>query len=658
MYRKFFFILTFLVFSISLMQAQDYKNEVLLTIDGKNITAGEFERIYRKNNNESIPQKQSVEEYLEMFINFKLKVAEAENLGMDTAQAFLSEFGSYRDQLAQPYLTDPEALDHFAKEAYERMKKDVHARHIMVSLDAKADPRDTLYAYNKAMDIRESLIKGEDFEKVARAASDDPSAKTNGGDLGWFSVFKMVLPFEDAAYNTPVGKISMPVRSQFGYHILKVDDMRPARGSYKAAHIYIRTPPSMTPEEASVFKEQTFAIYDSLKNGYSWDIMVSNNSDDKSSTSQGGELPWASSGQMIPEFENAVYELSEIGKIHQPVQSDFGWHIIKLLEKKEIGSFEEERPEIISQFSNGPRDYLQKQAFTKFLKSEYNYKYVSGSLEGFYPFVDNTVFSGDWDKNKITSDIQSRKLFTSSVINGTYGDFASYIVNNEKRSTPSSLRTFIDEEFKNYVDKALRDYEDSQLENKYPEFGNIVQEYHDGILLFDLTDKKVWSAATIDTVGLEKYYRAHAKEYLWPNRVEAYTIIVNDSSLLKDAIKLTAKNAKKKKFSKDFLLSKLCPEDTLKQCIDLVYGKYEKGENEAIDNTNWIPGLGETFKKDGENAFVYVISKLKPSIKKLEDTRGQVTADYQTYLESKWIDELRGKYEVKVNKDILKRIKE
>ena len=508
------------------------------------------------------------------------------------------------------------------------------------------------------MDIRESLLKGEDFEKVARATSEDPSAKTNGGDLGWFSAFRMVLPFENAAYNTPIGEISMPVRSQYGYHILKVDDVRPVRDSYKAAHIFIRTPQSMSQEEALSAKENVFAIYDSLQNGYDWDVIVRNNSEDKSTSDQGGELPWVSSGQMIPEFENAAYELNQNGQIHQPVQSSYGWHIIKLLGKKGIGSFEEEKPEILPQFANGPRSDLQKEAFINFLKSEYDYKYVSGSLEGFYPYIDSTVFSGDWDKNEIPSNIQSKKLFTSSAINGTYGDFASFIANDKMVSAPISFRTFIDGKFKDYVSETLRDYEDSQLETKYPEFGNIVQEYHDGILLFDLTDKKVWSEAVKDTLGLEKYYRAHAKEYLWPNRVEAYTIIVNDSSLLSDAIKLTAKNAKKKKFSEDFLLSKLCPEDTLKQCIDLIYGKFEKGEDEAIDKTNWIPGAGEPFKKDGRNAFVYVISKLKPSVKKLADTRGQVTADYQTYLENKWIAELRGKYEVTVNKDVLKKIKE
>jgi peptidyl-prolyl cis-trans isomerase SurA len=250
MKKQFNLLFTLLILFTFTINAQDYKEEVLITIDGKEITAGEFERIYNKNNNENISQNQTIEEYLDMFINFKLKVREAENLGMDTAQSFLKEFNSYRDQLAQPYLADSEAVDRFAREAYNRMKKEIHASHIMVRIDERADPADTLYAYEKSMEIRQKLLDGEDFETLARATSDDPSAKNNGGDLGWFSVFRMVLPFEDAAFNTPAGEISMPVRTQYGYHLIKVHEIRDARGSVKTAHIYIRVPESMGEKES------------------------------------------------------------------------------------------------------------------------------------------------------------------------------------------------------------------------------------------------------------------------------------------------------------------------------------------------------------------------------------------------------------------------
>ncbi len=414
----------------------------------------------------------------------------------------------------------------------------------------------------------------------------------------------------------------------------------------------------MSQEEAEQAAKRVTAIFDSLQNGTEWGQVVRNNSDDRSTIDKEGELPWVTSGQMIPEFENAAYAIAEVGEIHPPLQSSYGWHIIKLLGKKDIGSFEEEKPNIIPQFSKGPRDFLQKEAFISFLKKEYHYEYVQGSLNGFYPYVDSSVFSNEWEASSIPEELKSRKLFTSSAINGSYKDFADFLANDQSRVAPMSLRTFVDEKFKTFVDQSLWNYEDRQLENKYPDFAHIVQEYHDGILLFDLTDKLVWSQAVKDTAGLEKYYSQHASEYKWPERAEAYTVIVKDSSKLAKALKLTSKKARKKDFNQEYLRSHLCPEDTLTKCVELIYGKYEKGENEEVDKTNWKPGLGKPFKKEGEDAFVFIISKLKPSVKKLDETRGQVTADYQKFLEDNWISDLRDKYEVKVNEDVLKKIKQ
>lgn len=221
--------------------AQEKENPVVLEIGNKKVTLEEFEAIYKKNadeNKTSTPEE--LKDYLDLYIKFKLKVVEAEALGMDTLPAFVQELEGYRKQLAQPYLSDREVTEGLIKEAYERMKSDVNASHILVKVSQEAEPKDTLAAYNKILKIRKRIITGEDFEKVAAETSEDPSAVKNKGNLGYFTVFQMVYPFESAAYNTEVGKISMPVRTSFGYHILKVNDKRPARGTMKAAHIMIR----------------------------------------------------------------------------------------------------------------------------------------------------------------------------------------------------------------------------------------------------------------------------------------------------------------------------------------------------------------------------------------------------------------------------------
>jgi len=393
--RKYFSISLFVFAVIFSLQGQDYKDQVLITIDDKEITAGEFERIYKKNNNDNIAQKQTMDEYLDMFINYKLKVYEAERMGMDTASAFLKEFNAYRKQLAEPYLTSEDLTEMYAREAYERMKEEINASHIMVRIDDEASQEDTLHAYNKIMEIRNRVVNGEDFEAVARATSDDPSAKSNGGNLGWFSAFRMVYPFESAAYNTSVGKISMPVRSSFGYHIIKVHDRRPAKGSVQVAHIFLRAPESMSKEETEAAKEKIYMLYDSLQIGAKFSEMADRYSDDKTSGRKGGVLPWFSSGQMIPAFDSTAFALKQPGDISEPVKSSYGWHLIKLLDRKTIGSYDEEKPEIVNNIKKGDRGKSKDRAFINKLKESYDYKFYEDNYYKFISSLDSTVFAAE-----------------------------------------------------------------------------------------------------------------------------------------------------------------------------------------------------------------------------------------------------------------------
>jgi len=287
------------------------QSPVLLSIGDEQISVEEFERIYRKNNTASMLNQQSPEEYLELFINFKLKVKEAEALGMDTTSKFISELEGYRKQLARPYLVDEEAKEAMMREAYEWSKYDIRASHILIRLPESPTPEDTLAAYEKIMEIRNRIVKGEAFDKVARATSEDAGVHQNGGDLNYFTVFSMVYPFERMAYSTPVGKVSRPFRTSYGYHILKVVDRRPARGTIKVSHVFVRTPSGSTEEVKKEAYERIQMVYDSLQMGVDFGTLARNYSDDGASARNGGEIPWFGTGRMIPEFEEKVIERRE-----------------------------------------------------------------------------------------------------------------------------------------------------------------------------------------------------------------------------------------------------------------------------------------------------------------------------------------------------------
>ena len=318
-----------LVFFLAALSVTAQKDKVILTIAGEPVYKSEFEYIFKKNNDDTLITREDLDEYMELFINYKLKVREAEDLGMDTTKAFRRELNSYRNQLAAPYLTDKEVTEELIKEAYERMKEEVRASHILIRVDEDADPEDTLAAYQEIMNIRNQIENGSDFEKTARLLSNDPSVKTNSGDLGYFTVFQMVYPFETVAYNTPVGELSMPVRSRFGYHLIKITDRRPARGQVQVAHIIIVSNDKMKPEQQENAKKKIDEIYNNILEGADFGEMARKYSDDKTSASKGGVLPPFGPGKMIVEFENEVYKLKTPGDISEPFKTQYGWHMIK-----------------------------------------------------------------------------------------------------------------------------------------------------------------------------------------------------------------------------------------------------------------------------------------------------------------------------------------
>lgn len=627
--------------------------EILMTIGDKEITLDEFERIYNKNNNAITSNQQTPEEYLDMFINFKLKVIEAEKMGLDTTVEFIQEFNTYKEQLAKPYMTDEETREMLMKEAFERMQTDIHVSHILIGMGSQLSPEDTLARYNRALEIRQRILDGEDFSRVARATSEDPGARVNGGDLGYFTVFMMLYPFESAAYELEVGEISMPVRTLHGYHIIKKHDERPAVGQVKVAHIFIRTPEDMSQEDQVNAREKAMAISDSLGMGYPFEGFARRYSDDRNSAVKGGELPWFGTGRMIREFEQKAFSLENPGDVTEPFKTSYGWHIIKLLDKKGIGTYEEMESTLQSKALKGDRDRVKRERYLNKLKEKYNYHLNEDVYERLYTLVDSSIYQDKWDPYRNTSEYD-QDLFTITGHTVSIGRIIRHLDSIQRKRGPIPIENYVDIVFNRFLEEYMLEIEKESLPERFPEYRYILQEYHDGILLFELMDRKVWTKAVEDSTGLAEYFEKHRDEYMWDERMQGLIVSADSSVNIDDVLKKSGRIANGR-WDADKLNKKFCDNDTI-NCITLEEFAVEEGRNEHVDALNGNLGVGEVYKENGRSNFVITTDKLPPMPKELNETRGLVTSDYQDYLEKQWIRDLREKYEINVNRELLSKV--
>ena len=655
-----FIILTAVINNFSLAQNPDKR--ILLNIAGEDITVDEFMYVYNKNNfNKEQSDTQAVREYLELYINFRLKVKEAESLGMDTLQSFRKELEGYRKQLAQPYFNDDNVSEYLLQEAYQRKLTDVRASHILIRVDKNAFPEDTLKAYNKALEIRQRIINGENFGAVAAEVSEDPSArdteatqyrparKGNYGDLGYFTVFDMVYPFESGAYNTEKGQVSQPVRTDYGYHLIYVTDKQPALGQAQVAHIFVAMPPNATTADSTQKKMKIDAAYEKIKSGVKFEDVVAEFSEDKSSSGNGGKLPWFGSNRMVPEFIVETRNLKDTGTVSQPFLTSFGWHIIKLVGKKPVGTFEEEEFNLKNRLEKDMRNSLSEEAVISKIKAEYGFKEYPKAREALYATLDSTILKGEWEVSKAAG--LDKPLFSLGNKKFTQQDFAQHLAKVQSKKT-QDIAAFFNESYKNYVKESCIAYEDSKLEEKYPDFRMLVQEYHDGILLFDLTDKNVWSKAVKDTTGLKAYYDANPGKYMWDKRFSASVVtILNPSQVDTEALQNMFISGK----STEEVLAAFNNDTTMNIIIET--GKFSEGDSPVVDKVKWKTGVSSMVDTPEGPSFVYGYEILKPEPKTLDESRGLVTADYQSWLEEQWILELRAKYPVTIHEEVLGTLK-
>lgn len=619
-----------------------------MEINGRPVTKSEFLQIYLKNNPDPKYDKATLDEYMELFKKFKLKVAEAEALGYDTIPKLKRELEGYRKSLATPYLVDNEKNEEMIRQAYERLKKEIRASHILVRVDENASSADTLAAYNKLMALKKRIENGEDFAAVARSGSEDPSAAQNGGDLGYFTAFQMVYPFEEAAYTTPTGKISNPVRTRFGYHILKVTGERPARGTMTAAHIMIATSKEDTPEQMEDARKKSQEIYDKVKKGEDFEQLAAMFSDDFNSNEKGGVLPPFGSGtttRMLPEFEEAAFALKNDGDVSMPVKTPYGYHIIKRLSWKDIASLELMRKDLQNKVKRDDRAKNTQDYFVQKLKKEYNYvNKTKKTLKPFYKAIDSTYFSGAWKADRITTN---KTLFVLNGKNFTQNEFAAYLAKNYATVPKTNTKDLVNAQYLSWEKAAILAYEETQLERKYPEFKALMQEYHDGILLYEVMSDKVWNKASRDTSGLREFYRNNINRYQWKERADVVVYECLNMEIAKKVHKMIQSDT----INSKHVLDKINADSELN--LRVKTNKFEISETPYLKGQNLKKGINGPYEADGKFYVVKVESMIPAGPKNFEEAKGAITADYQSYLEKSWLEELAKKHPIKVNESVL-----
>ena len=648
-----FYLVLFLTISISSI-AQNTTKDVLFTVDSNEYKIDEFKRIYLKNLDLVKDDSQKdLNQYLDLFIGYKLKVNKAYKLGLQNNSKYQSELNSYRIQLSKSYLNDSKVTNQLIEEAYNRSLKEVKASHILLSLDENIKGADTLAFYNKALALNKQIEKGESFETVALANSQDPSVTENKGNLGYFSAFRMLYPFESAAYKTPIGQISNPVRTRFGYHLIMVTDVRDNKGEVTVAHIMILNPTDASDEAKLKAKQTIDDISKKIKQGESFEALASQFSEDKSTAVKGGVLQRFGTGQLSSEaFESAAFSLQNKGDISQPFESGFGWHIVKLIEKHPIKSLADSKSELENKIKRDERSIIITNTLANKLKSKYTQEVNKTQYKNIEKTVTDAIYSQTWELPKedlsINDDLividKNKKVATIS--------FANYIQSQQKNKLATKpVKKLVAELFESWKGEQLIAYYTDNLENEFVDFKNVMDEYRDGLLLFDLMEKEIWDKSKTDTIGLQNFYNSNVSKYNWKERFDVDILSSTDAAVIESAQKMLKKGK-----SIEYIKSKLNKNDKI--AIMVKSGLFEKNYDILDKIPNLSMGANNTYK-DANYSFVVHVKNTKPAeTKALIDCKSKVINDYQQYLESTWVDELKKEFKININTAVFENVKQ
>ena len=637
--------------SINSIFAQDVSNKTLLSINGKDVSISEFVNVYEKNLDlVQDPEQKKIDNYLPLFIAYKSKLMQAKELGLDTMKVYTKELSGYRKDLAAPYFKDPKEEEKLLKEAWDRSKYELKASHILLVLPEDASKKDVAKKEKKLASIRKEITSGKiSFAGAAKKYSEGPS-NVKGGELGWMTVFQMVYPFESGAYNTKVGGVSPIVRSSFGLHLIKVNDKRDSKGKVQIAHIFLRSVPGEKSDSISkVNKALIDTIYTQIESGKDFAALARRYSDDKRSGMNGGLLPVLGPGKLMPKMDELAFSLNG-EEVSKPFTTKYGWHILKVIKKFPIASYEDSKEEISKNLSKDNRSkYIEKSVinhlYTKFsikennklfnsVNSKVDTAYLSNNCKHEFPNVEGNILT-----------IENKKI---PVL-----DYLNYLKNNPVSSKNKfSLEYVLEQKRKDFVEAEVLKYYDENLENEFPKFKDVMTNYREGILIYNLMNMKIWDKSFTDSIGLAKYYDTHKAEYMWPERAD----LVIAKCFNEKASDKVLKYMKRGK-SQEYIEKKINKDAQ-------VGVTFQTGiitpENDVLpESFVWEKGVSKIYKKSETNyVIVDVIKFVEPEVKTLEETKNKVRTDYQNFLEEQWKDELKSKYKVQVNDTVLKTVKE
>lgn len=624
--------------------AKKNNNQVLMTVNGQDVAVSEFLYLYGKNTGQQ-QSKMTVDEYLDLFVVYKLKVVDAVSAGLDTIASFKNEYNSYRSELAKPYLKDQAAEDAMIAEAYEHKKREVDVSHIMVAKGKS--PEENSLQVAKLDSIRTAVLGGADFGEAAQRHSIDRAVVRNKGHMGWLMADRVPYSFEKAAYDTPVGHISEVIETPFGYHIVRVENERPASGEVLAQHI-LKLTQGHPENDIPAIKSSIDSIYDYLiSSGDTVDFneVARRESEDPGSASKGGMLPWFGRGRMVPEFESVAFALND-GEISKPFKTSYGFHIIKKLGHKGVPALNEVRNSILSAMAKDGR--LNEIAVRRMnqLRSVYNVGLYEANVSKIKDYIRQN--------NGLDSSIIAQMRVVPMPLGVVAGvNFTSMDILSAEASPVSTSKNaehYIDELIDEYIYSRITELEITRLERENPEFRNLLKEYHDGILLFEISNRRVWEAASNDIEGLERYFDAHRNKYDFDSpKYKGYIVYSASDSIYNELNSIINRDKPGVGQLAEIISNKFKGDAKIEKVL------VSKGENRLVDSIVFggeKPELKGRFKY-----FTLYEGRVIDHPEEISDVRGNVIADYQIELEQSWIKELKSKYPVKINKKQLKKLR-
>lgn len=626
-------------------QAQSENKDLLFTVDSDSTFTTEFVRVYNKNLDLVQDESQKdIDEYLNMFINYKIKLKEAKSLGLDKKPSYTRELGSYKQQLAQSFIKDNQVTEALVEEAYNRILNEVEASHILVRLEQNASVSDTLEAYNAIVKLRDRAVK-EGFEPVKKAVHNGQTIF--GEDLGYFTAFKMVYPFESAAYRTNVGDISQPFRTQFGYHIVYVKNKRKSRGERTVAHIMVVDKNDNSTNNSD---HRIQELYKKLNQGEDFESLAKQFSEDTNSASKGGLLSSFAAGQLSSqEFEDVAFSLENIGDVSKPFKSNFGWHIVKLYDKKPVESFQNLKSQLEAQVKRDDRSKIIDKALHDKLKSKYNVSDSQPALQYFASLLNADYFKSSWQLPQDFDGYTPLVKIGNKQLN--FRDFGDYLIKNQRQvSDKESYIDIVTNAYDSFLITNVILYQENNLEHENEDFANIVNEYKDGLLLFDLMEHTIWNTAQSDSSEIKNFYESQKAHYFFPERMDAVVATSTKQNVIKRVSKLLASNMAlsdiKNLVNSDGEVEVLFTSEVM----DVHHQALPKG-------FQFKKGVSKIYKHHDAFVVVQVKDVLPKQTKTFNEAKGEVISDYQAVKEAKWLKDLKTKYKVEINQQALSTIR-